>query len=64
MKQKSFETMLNRLIGLTPDQVESLIATAWPPPCAGHWRGNSPRAHFWMPPIHPMGLPCARQTTP
>ena len=27
MKQKSFETMLNRLIGLTPDQVESLIAT-------------------------------------
>ena len=24
MKQKSFETMLNRLIGLTPDQVESL----------------------------------------
>lgn len=28
MKQKSFETMLKRLIGLTPDQVESLIATA------------------------------------
>ena len=28
MKQKSFETMLNWLIGLTPDQVESLIATA------------------------------------
>ena len=28
MEQRSFETMLNRLIGLTPDQVESLIATA------------------------------------
>lgn len=28
MKQKSFETMRNRLVGLTSDQVESLIATA------------------------------------